>query len=96
MDNLSLFIKHPRMKGDFFCTDLKEAYKKVIFLVARPLRGGGAKKLFLKRFKKDSQKCGHSARGGGRGVTALVAGPIKRSFFAASLTRKGIIANVAA
>ena len=70
---ISVCVSKPR--------SIRETAKK--FLVARPLRerGWGGQGLVTKKKssrKKSLQKCGHQARGEGRGGKALVAGPLKK------------------
>ena len=65
---------------------LREAAKKVLFLVVGPLRGGGKNRTTK---KKTFFWSGKKTRGGG--VRALVVGPLKNSLFAASLIQIPLI-----
>ena len=75
------------------------AAKKIFFKVVEPLRGGGEVKAELlgkktiSSSKKNSEKiCDHEPLGGR--VRALVVGPLKITFFAASLSTIVICINI--
>ena len=70
-------------QGDVHC--VRETAKK-FFLVARLVRGGGGKG---RSSRNKSEK--NVARGWGAGGKALVAGPIKKNVFAASLRKRAIL-----
>ena len=75
--------------GEYTSYILWEAAKKVIFLVAGPLRGGGLNGCATKEkitFFNIRKKVPMATKPGGGGLKALVAGPLRKElFFAASL-----------
>ena len=72
----------PDLSGIVECVLSKGSSKKVLVLVARPLRGGRGVRAWPLRKKNVPQKL-LSSMGGGR--KALVVGPLKQELFSASL-----------